>query len=84
MCLLDATIVFLEQRDIRINSLVGLQNTNNITLGHLWSGIIEEQVDEDVDHIGGDWHTVSKRKGSLRKKKTNFPSSVKSNKQGSK
>jgi hypothetical protein len=55
-----------------------------ITLGHLCSGIIEEQVDEDADHIRGDWHTVSKRKGSSRKKKTNFRSSVKSNKQGSK
>ena len=25
---MDATIIFLEQRDIRINSLVGLQNTD--------------------------------------------------------
>jgi hypothetical protein len=30
---LDATIVFLEQRDTRINSIVGGQNTDNITVG---------------------------------------------------
>jgi hypothetical protein len=35
-----------------------------ITLGHLSSGIIEEHMDKDADHIGSDWHTKSKKKCS--------------------
>ena len=38
-----------------------------ITLGHLCSGIIDELADEDANHIGGEWHTVSKKKNSSRK-----------------
>ena len=40
-----------------------------ITLGHLCSGIIDELADDDANHIGGEWHTVSKNKNSSWKKK---------------
>lgn len=30
-----------------------------LVLGHLCSGIIEENLDEDADHIDGEWHKVS-------------------------
>ncbi|CAN6169805.1 unnamed protein product [Urochloa humidicola] len=44
-----------------------------ITLGHLCSGILEENVGKDDDHIGGDWQKVSKKKSSSSRKKLNIP-----------
>jgi hypothetical protein len=40
-----------------------------IGLGHLCSGIIDELADDDANHIGGEWHTMSKKKNSSQKKK---------------
>jgi hypothetical protein len=45
-----------------------------ITLGHLCSGLLEENLGEDADHIGGDWQTMSKKKSSSSRKKLNIPS----------
>jgi len=37
----------------------------NLTLCHLRSGIIEENLDEGVDHIVGEWHKVSNKKKKI-------------------
>jgi hypothetical protein len=47
-----------------------------ITLGHLCSGLLEENMGEDADHICDDWQTMSKKKSSSSKKKLNIPSNA--------